>query len=113
MCEQILEFRFPLTVESFGIRERSGGDGLFKGGNGIERHIRFSEPLTVSILANHRKVPPFGLEGGEPGQIGENFLVRANGDTIQVGHRGSVEAKAGDTFVIRTPGGGGFGKKKR
>jgi 5-oxoprolinase (ATP-hydrolysing) len=108
---QILEFRFPLTVEKFGIRVGSGGEGKFKGGNGIEREIRFKAPLTVSMLANHRSVPPFGLEGGGPGQVGENYLVRASGDVVTMGHRGTVEVEEGDTFVIKTPGGGGFGKK--
>eukprot|EP00037_Helgoeca_nana_P008587 m.76461 g.76461 ORF g.76461 m.76461 type:complete len:1300 (+) comp19036_c0_seq1:248-4147(+) len=108
---EILEFRFPLTVEKFGIRVGSGGEGKFKGGNGIEREIRFKAPLTVSMLANHRSVPPFGLEGGGPGQVGENYLVRASGDVVTMGHRGTVEVEEGDTFVIKTPGGGGFGKK--
>jgi N-methylhydantoinase B/oxoprolinase/acetone carboxylase alpha subunit len=108
---EILEFRFPLIVESFSIRRGSGGDGQYRGGDGIERRIRFTSPnMTVSILANHRKVPPFGLSGGKEGQIGHNWVERkATGAIESMTHRGSANLVAGDVFVIQTPGGGGFG----
>jgi len=112
---EILEFRFPLIVESFSIRKGSGGDGQYRGGDGIERRIRFTGPdMTVSILANHRKVPPFGLNGGGEGQIGYNWVERknANGEVVieKMTHRGSAHLGPGDVFVIQTPGGGGSGK---
>lgn len=107
---EVLEFRFPLRVDAFSIRRGSGGAGKHRGGDGITRRISFNEPMTVSILANHRQVPPFGLEGGAPGALGRNFLVRADGSEVALTHRASVEVKEGDAFVIETPGGGGFGK---
>lgn len=111
---EILEFRFPLVVESFSIRKGSGGDGQFKGGDGIERRIRFTGPeMTVSILANHRKVPPFGLNGGSAAQVGHNWVERKTADGVSVEkmtHRGSSNLGPGDVFVIQTPGGGGYGK---
>ena len=64
------------------------------------------------MLANRRKIAPFGLEGGEDGSLGENYLVKANDDIVKIGHRGSVQVEGGDIFVIKTPGGGGFGKKQ-
>jgi len=121
---EILEFRFPLIVERFGIRSGSGGLGKFKGGEGIERRIKFLEPMTVSMLANRRKVPPFGLCGGLPGGVGANWVERQqraapagddDGDALNepeivpLGHRGSLLLGAGDVFVIQTPGGGGYG----
>jgi N-methylhydantoinase B/oxoprolinase/acetone carboxylase alpha subunit len=103
----------PLTVRFVRLPNSTvAGKGKFHGGDGIERHIIFNAPLTVSMLANRRVVPPFGLDGGEPGQVGENYLERANGEVVPMGHRGSVEVEPGDKFVIKTPGGGGFGKPK-
>lgn len=106
---EILEHRFPVTLEAFGIRKNSGGSGRFRGGDGIVRRLRFNNPMTVSILANHRKIPPFGLQGGECGKTAVNYLEHADGTRVQLGHRGSVEVGPGDVFVIKTPGGGGFG----
>ena len=108
---EILEFRFPLTLESFGVREGSGGKGQFDGGDGIVRKIKFNEPMTVSMLANRRKIAPFGLNGGEDGSLGKNYLLKTNDEIVEIGHRGSVEVETGDMFVIKTPGGGGYGKK--
>jgi len=107
---EILETRYPVRLERFEIRHGSGGDGKHKGGDGIIRAVRFLEPMTASILSNHRVVPPFGLEGGEPGAVGRNSLVKASGEEVPLGHRAEVEMKPGDMFVIETPGGGGFGK---
>jgi len=107
---EILEFRFPLTVKSFGIRPYSGGIGKQSGGNGIVRKITFHEPMTVSILANNRTHAPPGMHGGGDGKTGKNFLLRADGTQIDMGSRGSIEVESGDTFVIETPGGGAFGK---
>jgi 5-oxoprolinase (ATP-hydrolysing) len=109
---EILEFRFPLVVEHFGIRKGSGGAGAQRGGEGIERRIRFRAPMTVSMLANRRQEPPHGLMGGGPGAVGANWVERADGSVERMGHRGSTTLHDGDAFVIQTPGGGGFGLEK-
>jgi N-methylhydantoinase B/oxoprolinase/acetone carboxylase alpha subunit len=106
---EILEWRFPVLVESFAIRKGSGGGGKFPGGNGVIRRIKFNEKMTASILSGRRIVPPFGSQGGEPGQTGFNSLERENGAIEVVRGTQSVEVEPGDTFVIATPGGGGWG----
>ncbi len=107
---EILETRFPVLLEQFAIRENSGGQGLYSGGNGVVRRLQFRQPMTASILSNRRVVAPFGLQGGEPGQRGENSLIRANGDQFTLESCVEVEMQTGDRLVIETPGGGGFGK---
>jgi 5-oxoprolinase (ATP-hydrolysing) len=107
---EVLETRFPVLLESYAIRRGSGGAGRSRGGDGGVRRIRFLEPMTASILANGRRVPAFGLEGGAPGALGRNRLERADGSVVTLGYIGSVDVGAGDVFVIETPGGGGFGK---
>ena len=106
---EILEWRFPVLVDSFSIRKGSGGAGVFHGGNGVVRRIRFNEKMIASILSGRRIVPPFGSEKGEPGQTGCNSLERADGRIEAVNGTQSVEVEPGDTFVIATPGGGGWG----
>jgi 5-oxoprolinase (ATP-hydrolysing) len=106
---EVLEWRFPVLVEAFFIREGSGGAGRWRGGDGVVRRIRFRERMTASLLANRRRVPPFGLEGGRPGALGSARLHRASGETLELGATAQVEVGAGDVFVIETPGGGGFG----
>jgi 5-oxoprolinase (ATP-hydrolysing) len=108
---EVLEWRFPVLLESFSIRRGSGGPGRHRGGDGVVRRIRFLEPMTAAILSDHRKVPPHGLEGGEPGQVGANRVERAGGVIEELGSTSSVFMNAGDVFIIETPGGGGFGKK--
>ena len=76
---EILEARFPVRLEEFSIRKNSGGKGKYKGGNGVTRKLRFLEPMTVTTLCSHRKVPPFGVNGGEPGQCGREWLETATG----------------------------------
>jgi 5-oxoprolinase (ATP-hydrolysing) len=107
---EILEFRFPVRLESYAIRPGSGGAGRWHGGNGGVRQVRFLEPMTAAILSNNRIYAPFGMAGGEPAARGVNTVVRADGRVEQVGHIGKVEMAAGDMFVIETPGGGGYGK---
>jgi len=107
---EILEFRFPVRLESYAIRAGSGGAGRWRGGNGGVRQIRFLEPMTAAILSNNRIYAPFGMAGGEEGARGANTVLRADGSVEQVGHIGKVEMEAGDMFVIETPGGGGYGK---
>lgn len=108
---EIFEWRYPVLLEGFAIRPNSGGEGAVRGGNGGTRRIRFLEPMTASILANHRRVAPFGLAGGAAGEVGSNYVEKTDGDRIELGATGSIEMQAGDVFVIHTPGGGGFGKK--
>ncbi|MCW5670687.1 MAG: hydantoinase B/oxoprolinase family protein [Hydrogenophaga sp.] len=107
---EVLEFRFPVRLESYEIRAGSGGAGRWHGGNGGVRRVRFLEPMTASILSNGRVHPAFGMAGGEPGQLGINRVVRADGRVEDLAHIGQAEMQAGDVFEIHTPGGGGYGK---
>jgi len=107
---EVLEWRFPVLIESFCIRRGSGGRGLHRGGDGVVRRIRFREKMTAAILANRRRVPPFGLAGGEPGAVGRNWVERTDGTRVELGATGKAELEPGDVFVIETPGGGGYGK---
>lgn len=106
---EVLEWRYPVLLEEFSIRAGSGGRGRMRGGNGATRKLRFLAPMTAAILANRRRVPPFGLAGGAAGQPGENYVVRRDGTRIELAATGTVDMQAGDVFVIHTPGGGGFG----
>lgn len=106
---EVLEWRFPVVLESFELRRGSGGSGLFKGGDGGIRRVRFLEPMTAAILSGHRRVPPYGMAGGKPGAIGRNAVERVNGDTLELSGCHQVEMQTGDVFVIETPGGGGYG----
>ncbi|MES2323806.1 MAG: hydantoinase B/oxoprolinase family protein [Pseudomonadota bacterium] len=106
---EILEFRFPVRLESYEIRHGSGGAGCWHGGNGGVRKVRFLEPMTAAILSNNRVHAPFGMAGGSPGATGINSVVRADGSVEQLAHIGKTDMAAGDLFVIETPGGGGFG----
>jgi 5-oxoprolinase (ATP-hydrolysing) len=108
---EVLEWRFPVVLESFSIRPNSGGQGKWHGGDGIVRRIRFLEPMTASILANHHRVSPFGLQGGESGQTGKAWVERRDGHIEKLKATDSVAMEAKDVFVIQTPGGGGYGKK--
>ena len=107
---EVLEFRFPVRLESYAIRKGSGGAGRWHGGNGGTRRIRFLEAMTASILSNNRSIAPFGLAGGSPGSPGYNRVIRTDGSREELPHIGSVPMKPGDQFEIDTPGGGGFGK---
>ncbi len=106
---EVLENRFPVLLEEFSIRRASGGAGRHKGGDGAVRRVRFLEPMTAAILSNRRRVPPFGLDGGEPGAPGLNRIERADGSTEALGSTAEAAMQPGDVFVIETPGGGGFG----
>jgi 5-oxoprolinase (ATP-hydrolysing) len=106
---EVLEFRFPVRLESYEIRQGSGGAGRWTGGNGGVRRMRFLEAMTASILSNGRVHPAFGLAGGESGAPGINRVVRADGRAETLAHIGSAEMLPGDVFEIHTPGGGGFG----
>jgi len=107
---EVLEFRYPVRLESFEIQPGSGGTGRWRGGNGGVRKLRFLEKMSVSILSNNREVPPFGMAGGQPGSVGRNYVVRGDGHIERLGHVGQVEVAPGDMFVVETPGGGGYGR---
>jgi 5-oxoprolinase (ATP-hydrolysing) len=106
---EVLEFRFPVRLESYAIRAGSGGAGRYRGGDGGVRRVRFLEAMTASILSNGRTVPAFGMAGGESGALGHNRVERADGRVEALGHIGQVEMAPGDVFVVETPGGGGWG----
>ncbi|MFT4195852.1 hydantoinase B/oxoprolinase family protein [Ottowia sp.] len=107
---EVLEWRFPVRLESYEIRADSGGTGRWPGGNGGVRRLRFLEPMTASILSNGRVRGAFGMAGGGAGVVGINRVVRADGTVEELGHIGSAEMQPGDIFEIHTPGGGGFGE---
>ena len=106
---EVLELRYPVRVEAFSIRRGSGGAGIFHGGDGVIRKIRFLEPMTVTITASSRNVAPFGLSGGAPGAVGTQRLERADGRVEALAGVGQAELAAGDAVTIETPGGGGYG----
>ena len=107
---EVLEFRFPVRLESYEIRAGSGGAGRHRGGDGGVRRLRFLEAMTASILSNGRRVPAFGMAGGQPGALGENRVERVAGGVERLSHIGSAAMAPGDVFVIETPGGGGWGE---
>jgi 5-oxoprolinase (ATP-hydrolysing) len=107
---EVLETRFPVLLEAFRIRAGSGGAGAHRGGDGTVRAIRAREAMSAGILANRRRVPPFGLDGGDSGACGLNRVERADGSVEVYPATASVELAPGDRFVIETPGGGGFGR---
>jgi 5-oxoprolinase (ATP-hydrolysing) len=109
---EVLEFRFPVRLESYAIRQGSGGVGRWHGGDGGVRRVRFLEPMTAGILSNGRIHPAFGMAGGQSGLPGINRVVRTDGRVQELAHIGQVEMQAGDVFEIHTPGGGGFGESE-
>ncbi len=107
---EVLEQRFPVRLEEFSIRHGSGGKGLNRGGAGVIRRIMFLRPLTVSLLTQRRgKFPPYGQQGGEPGSIGINRIVRADGTREDLAGCVQIEVQTGDAIELQTPGGGGWG----
>jgi len=109
---EVLEWRFPVRLESFEIRRGSGGGGRRRGGDGAVRRVRFLEPMTAAILSGHRLVPPHGLAGGSAGEPGRNTVLRADGTRVDLGPYARIDVRAEDIFVIETPGGGGFGRER-
>ena len=104
---EVLEWRFPVILNSFEIRKHSGGQGVHCGGDGVVRKVKFLEPMTANIISGHRKVPPYGLNGGGAGKTGRNYVEHANGTVTQLSGTDQIELKEGDVVVIKTPGGGG------
>jgi len=106
---EILEWRFPVILESFSIRKGSGGIGMKCGGDGVIRRVRFLEALKANVLSGHRRIPPYGLAGGGDAKVGSNTVEHVDGSITHLSGTDQIELKAGDTFVIETPGGGGYG----
>jgi 5-oxoprolinase (ATP-hydrolysing) len=106
---EILEWRYPVLLEEHRIRRGTGGQGRYAGGDGTLRRVRFLEPMSAAILSNHRKVPPFGLAGGSPGECGDQWVERSNGRVDHLRGCDSTELATGDIFSIQTPTGGGYG----
>ena len=106
---EVLEWRYPVMLDSFSVRHGSGGAGRYKGGSGSDRRIRFLEEMGLVILSNHRIVPPYGMAGGEPGQCGRNWVERADGSIVEMTGQDGTPVGSGDVFVLQTPTGGGYG----
>ncbi|MDP1536823.1 MAG: hydantoinase B/oxoprolinase family protein, partial [Burkholderiales bacterium] len=106
---ELLEWRYPVRVDSFAIRRGSGGAGRWRGGDGAIRRVQFLEPMTAAILSGHRRVPPYGMAGGLPGAVGRNAVQSADGTVTELGACASLDMHPGDVFIIETPGGGGYG----
>jgi 5-oxoprolinase (ATP-hydrolysing) len=107
---EILEFRYPVLLEDFHIRKGSGGCGRWNAGDGIIRTIRFLEKMECTILSGHRRVPPFGLGGGDDGQVGENCVRRIDGRVERLDGCDATIIDAGEAIIIQTPTAGGYGK---
>jgi 5-oxoprolinase (ATP-hydrolysing) len=108
---EILETRFPVVLEDFHIRPNSGGRGRWTAGNGTKRTIRAREKLQFAILSGHRRIAPFGVEGGDPGEIGRNYVRRNDGSMEELSGSDHTELEAGEAFTVVTPTGGGYGKR--
>ena len=106
---EALESHYPLRIHRYGLRRGSGGAGLFLGGEGIEREIEFLTGATLSLMGERRVLPPWGLSGGRPGRRGEDWLIRRGSAPERLPGKVTVEVKAGDRLLVRTPGGGGWG----
>ncbi|WP_424887061.1 hydantoinase B/oxoprolinase family protein [Streptomyces sp. XH2] len=106
---EVLEWRLPVLLEEFAVRTGSGGEGRWRGGDGTVRRLLFREPMTVSTLSGHRRIPPYGMAGGRPGSPGSNRVERADGRTTPMAGCDSVDVRPGDVLVVETPGGGGYG----
>jgi 5-oxoprolinase (ATP-hydrolysing) len=108
---EVIERRYPVRLHEFRIRRDSGGQGQYRGGDGIVRRIEFLRPLKVSLLTERRgPYPPYGLDGGDPGALGRKTLTKATGETVDLGGKASFDVAAGDTLTLESPGGGGYGK---
>ncbi|MCY4406644.1 MAG: hydantoinase B/oxoprolinase family protein, partial [Rhodospirillaceae bacterium] len=106
---EVLEWRYPVMLDTFSVRRDSGGRGAYVGGSGCDRRIRFLEDMELVVVSNHRIVPPYGMAGGEPGQCGRNWIERADGTVTELEGRDGTHVGPGDVFVLQTPTGGGYG----
>ena len=109
---EVLEWRYPVLLESFEVRAGSGGRGRHRGGDGVRRRTRFLQQMDAVILANHRIVPPYGMAGGREASVGRNWVERVDGSVEELTATDLRVMQPGDVFVIETPGGGGFGPEE-
>ena len=109
---EVLEWRYPVVLETFHVRRGSGGAGTHRGGDGAVRRLRFGEAMQVNVLSSRRVVHPYGLSGGAAGAVGHNRVLRADGTVTELAGNAQVDVDAGDRFEIETPGGGGFGNSQ-
>ncbi len=107
---EVLETRLPVRLHRFAIRRGSGGEGTHRGGDGIIREFEFLKPLVVSLITSRRTRPPYGAAGGQPGNCGENVLIRAGSET-RLPSTATLDVQPGERLIIRTPGGGGWGSE--
>jgi N-methylhydantoinase B len=105
-----LESHYPFTIRRYRLRQGSGGAGKHPGGDGIEREIEFGEAATLSLMGERRRLQPWGLGGGEPGATGEDWLIRKHGEPERLPGKVTVDVEPGDRLLVKTPGGGGWGK---
>lgn len=107
---EILESRYPIILNRFCLRtDESGGRGEFVGGEGVHRELLFRKPVTLSVLTERRVLEPYGMAGGLSGKRGLNLLVKTDGRVISLGGKTAVDIETGDTFSMKSPGGGGYG----
>jgi 5-oxoprolinase (ATP-hydrolysing) len=106
---EVLEHRYPVRLEHFGIRRGSGGHGRWRGGDGVRRQLLFLEPVSLSLLAQHRREGPYGVSGASAGAPGRQLVLRASGQREELRGVDGRELAAGDRLLIETPGGGGWG----
>jgi 5-oxoprolinase (ATP-hydrolysing) len=106
---EVMELRYPVRLDRFAIRKGSGGSGLHKGGDGVIRQLTFLDRVSLTVLTQHRKAGPYGLAGGKSGLPGNQYIIRKNGEAESLEGIDGKEMNPGDSFVIGTPGGGGFG----
>jgi len=109
---EVLEHRYPVRLDRYAIRKESGGDGKWTGGNGTVRELTFLEPVSLSVLSQHRKNAPFGLKGGDPAKPGRQWVEKADNRRQELMWRDGADLEKGDRFILHTPGGGGYGKKE-
>ena len=106
---EAMEFAFPLRLKRYAVRRGSGGDGKFKGGDGVIREVEFLGPARVTLMSERRKLPPPGYHGGHHGATGENVLLKGGYEEIKLAGKELVDVEAGDVISMRTPGAGGWG----
>src|SRR5262249_5140321 len=106
---EVLEWRFPVVLESFAVRAGSGGPGRWRGGGGAVRRVRLLEALAFTTRSGPRRSPRYGRHGGSPGALGSNRVLRADGEVVELAGSDSIDVHPGDRLVIETPGGGGYG----
>jgi 5-oxoprolinase (ATP-hydrolysing) len=108
---EVVEHRYPVRVERFGIRADSGGGGAHRGGDGAVRELTFLAPMSLSVLTQHRAEGPYGMAGGHPGAPGRQRILRPSGESVELGSVDGIEVEPGDRLVLETPGGGGWGAR--